>query len=564
MQRQTYARYIVLGVLWIAGFVICCNEKPLRHLPSDLPTTTFVYGGDVTFARRINDALLNERGRARIFGDVQPILKRADIALVNGEGVIASGGVFTDKGEPRPYMFRVHPKMIEVLSTAGIDVVAAGNNHSGDYGRHALREMLDRLSMAGIDYTGAGYNFQDAKQPAYRVVGDTVVAIVGADMTYVKTFRAKPDMPGTLFLGTAKIAEHADAIVDGLTEVLRQARRHAHVVLLTPHWGDSWVDKPSKELRSLAAKLIRAGYDGILGHSAHWFHGVEIIDGKPVIYDAGNLLVDYGGADDAHRSLLWELEINRAGVNRIKGYPLWLNKNEATLAKGKKQKEILDVLAERSLALGTKLKVDNGVALASCDPGKIRGPVGRPPPPERFKPRSIRRAPSNIILDKLPADVTRVNIGYADGIRLIGYKLLCEELSAPKAAQIVMLYWLTEKKIERSYKIHLEARGLHQKTGKPAKQYATHLPGDWLLPTNKWPVGKVIRDWTLIRLTFKPAGDVEFYTGLLGRGVLKPESTDRSLVNDNLVPLGSSTYRKGAKRVFAALKDYRKSFIATE
>ncbi len=543
------------------------DDKVVRKAESaelaKLPRHSIIYSGDLTLGRRFNEALLNPKQRRTVFGDVAPLLKQADIALVNAEGVIASGGQFTDRGEHRPYMFRAHPLAVDLLAEAGVDVVTVGNNHTGDYGPAAFTEMLDRLAMADIGYCGGGHDLRDARRPYYQKIGDTVVAIVGADLTVTKMIQAQKDRAGPLFVDFFK-KDDVDEAVTELSKILDEARRHAHVVLFTPHWGSNWVARPRAGIRRLARALIRAGYDGIIGHSAHWFQGVELIDGKPVIYDAGNLILDFGGGDDAHRAMLWELTVSRAGVTGIKGYPLWLNKNQATLAKGKRRDEILSELSKRSQDLGTKLKLEHGVAELQCSPDSVSGPAGTPEPPKRGKPEKIRFAPSDMIIDELPADATKVNVEYGEGIRLIGYKLLSEKLRIPKAGQIVILYWQADKKVKDSYRIHLEARGLHLKTGKKRKLYATHVPGDWILPTNEWPVGKVIRDWTLFRLTLKPEGPVDFYTGLLGRRLLKPRSSDLSLVDDRLVPLGSAVYSEGAKKLFEVLKEYRKESTTAE
>ncbi len=549
------------SVLWFCALVLlfgACSSSKEVPAPEDLPTHTIVYGGDVTNGRRINDALFNEKHRNRLFGDVEPLLEKADIALVNGEGVIAKGGYFYDKGEPRPYMYRAHPIMIDVLKSAGVDIVAVGNNHAGDYGPEAFAEMLDRLSAAGIAYTGGGHSLDDARQPAYFTLKDTVVAFVGADLTVAKAFRAEGDKAGTLFHRRAEKGRKQDRLVRDLAAILKRARKYAHVVLFTPHWGDNWIAEPTEHLRTLAKRLIKAGYDGILGHSSHWLQGVEIIEGKPVMYDAGNLVVDYGGGDDSHRAMLWKLSVTRAGVTGLTGYPLALKKNRTNLAKGAVRDGILRLVKERSKKLGTTVAIENGIVRIACRPGGIEGPAEVRQPPKRPKGSRLRLAPSDTIIDALPPEAVPVNVTYEGGIKLIGYQLIAPELTVPKAGQIVALYWKAEQKIDKSYRIHLEARGKHEGSGKEEKRIASHLPGDWLLPTDQWPPGKVIRDWTLIRLKFKPEGTVKFYAGLSRKGLLKPESSDQPLVEEKLVPLGSTEYRSGSTRLLDAFEEYRR------
>ncbi len=520
------------------------------------PTNTIAFGGNVNFAHYINNSLFNDEMRADMFGDVRAMLKEADLALINGEGVITTGGRFTDNGDPAPEMHRTHPLMVDVLVDTGIDVVSVGNNHSNDYGSAAFREMLDRLRAAGVDYTGGGYDLKDAQKPAYRRIGDTVVAIVGVDFTGSASARAQAEKPGVLVLSEPGRGNKENGAVAQLEKVLNEARRYAHVVLLTPHWGREWNERPTEQMRRLATRLIQAGYDGILGHSAYFLHGVELIDGKPVIYSAGNLLIDSSGTDETHRSLLWTLSVDRRGITAMEGYPLWLEKNRATLAKKQVSAEILSALKQRSSQLGSALEVRDGKALLRCDPDRAHEQEVIHEFPRRVI-TAVRSAPSDTIIERLPADITRVDLQYDEGIQLLGYKLLLQELSPPVGAQAVALYWTAPERPKQSYWIHLEARGRHPVNGKPKTISRRHLPGDWLLPTTEWPPGKIVQDWTLLRFKLKPEGPVDFYAALVKNGIMNPSKSNRRLVDGGLLHLGRAQYTPGAKKLFDVWATFR-------
>ncbi len=549
---------IFLILLAVASPTCKGKDKPeARIVSKELPRHTIVFGGDVITGRRMNYALFDKKARGRIFGDVKPLIERADLAIVNVEGVISNGGHFIDKNTQTQYAFRAHPRMIDVFVKAGIDIATVGNNHAGDYGPEALVEMLDRLTFAGIKYAGGGYNLADARRPAFQILGDTTVAVVGADLTGTKAAHAKPDRPGTYFFHNAQSGKNLDSIVKELTVVLKKARKHAHIVLFTPHWGRNWKTAPTKSLRKLAKSLIKAGYDGILGHSAHLIHGVEIIDGKPVIYDAGNLVLDNGHKGDSHRCLLWELEVTRAGITAVKGYPLWLKRNHSTMANDKESDKILAMIERRSSKLGTKIEIRDGTARLECEPGAIAGPKGTPTPPSREKPGEIREAPSDVVLEALPKGATKIDVRYPEGIRLIGYKLVAKQLTKPLASQVVALYFTADRQVEKQYQVYVEARGTDPKNDKPKKISTNHLTGDWILPSTEWPVGKVIQDWTMIMLTLKPEGRVNFYAGLKKRKLLRPENSDVPLVDDKLIRLGEAVYSEKPPNLFNKFDSYR-------
>jgi hypothetical protein len=416
--------------------------------------------------------------------------------------------------------------------------------------------MLDRLSRQGIQYTGGGYDAEDARRPAYVTLGDTVVAFVGADLTKMRQYAAARQKPGTLFFGYAHKGRRQDETVAALTEILEQAKKNAHVVLFTPHWGDNWKNRPTPHLRRLAKRLIRAGFDGILGHSAHWFQGVEVFDDKPVIYDAGNLILDYGTVDKAHRAFLWELEVTRAGVVGARGHPLWLTRNRANLAKGELGDDILNEQRRLSRALGTELAVESGAVVLRLSPAPraVRS-ISAPPP--RQRPKTIREAPSGTVVEALPEGAVKVDVAYQDGIRLIGYELLRDELTLPRSAQVIHLYFTADQKIGKNYLIHVEARGLDPVTGNPKKETAGHFAGDWMLPTDQWPVDQVICDATLFRLYLKPEGNARFYAGLWdGREMAVPISSDQPLTDNALVFLGETAHHPGAKPLSRILSAY--------
>ena len=170
---------------------------------------TLVYAGDFFAARSLNFALQEETTRDQILStEVRDILRNADVAMVNSEGVVAAGGAWYAVGE-MSHRFRAHPILIETFKQAGLDVLTLGNNHINDYGPDAITEMLDRLNEAGIAYTGAGYNLSDATMPAYLQVGDTIVAIVSADLTYASRYRAGKKRAGSQFYDALKNEEIA-------------------------------------------------------------------------------------------------------------------------------------------------------------------------------------------------------------------------------------------------------------------------------------------------------------------------------------------------------------------
>lgn len=530
---------------------------------ANLPRYTLIYGGDLFCARRLNFALLSltDAERRAVLAEVAPLFREADLAMVNLEGMVTTGGYYNRMGNCS-YAYRAFPTVLDMLKDAGIDLVTIANNHNGDYGPEAQVETVDHLAAAGIGYAGAGVDWDDAARPVYCRVGDVVVAIVSMETSDAKPYKAERNRPGVHFLHRACVnPQHDQEIVDHLAKIVREARRHAHLVFFSPHGANRSVDPyviPPR--RELAAKLIReSGFDAVLGHGAHHAEGVEIIDGKPVIHDAGNLVLDFDPIekpylDSQAGGMLWKVELSRAGVHRLEGIPLDLGFLRTHLAAGAKREAVLGHIAKYSREFGTPLSIDNGRMRVAVDPGPVIEPTEGAKKLDRPRGNAtIRRAPTDILHEKLPEGAMPLDVRYENGIRLVGYEMLSPVLRrrGARMSQVVALYWTTDRPIRENYVVHLEARPLdggHLRKGVVIRE-EPHLPGDWLFPTYMWPAGKIVEDTQNFRMDFRdrPMADaVAFYAGLRRyKGnrestFLTPvEANGVKLFRGNLVPLGS-------------------------
>ncbi len=500
--------------------------------------------------KEFNFALYDSKSRSKVFNNIKGIFSQADVALINAEGVISQGGDYFDKGEPTPHMFRAHPNVIGVLEESGIDIVTIGNNHVVDYGREALVEMLDRLTTAGIKYTGGGYNREDAIRPEYITLGDTVIALVGVNFAQTPQAAATVDGAGTFYLASGKNRLDKKTISE-LKKIERIARSHAHLVFLTPHWGRNWKCAPSDITKKLAKEIITIGYDAILGHGSHCLQGATLIDGKPVLYDAGNLSV-YWTTDrkEWNHGAIFELIFNRTGVKEVRGHPILLRKNEVLRAKGKTLKTILAKLVDRSNALGTPLEVKKGITRLRCNPKPLLPKRSLKPYPSRKSAKKIRIAPSKRILDDLPEGIKRLDIYYENGLQLLGVTILPDVLSRRHNAAIITLYWKLKQPIKQRPAVILEARG-QGKNGKPRTTNMPHVPGDWVFPMDQWPIEKVILDRFLMFVRLGPKGEANFYAAVEG---MTPSSPEHGMFPSPFVPIGKLRYEEKATGVWELLK----------
>ena len=111
---------------------------------------TIAFGGDVHFEGSVRTRLLADP--ASTFDDVDDVLQRADLAMVNLETAV------TDRGSPEPkqYTFRAPQSAWKALEAGGIDVVNLANNHGLDYGLTGLQDTLQGAERSGMPLVGAG------------------------------------------------------------------------------------------------------------------------------------------------------------------------------------------------------------------------------------------------------------------------------------------------------------------------------------------------------------------------------------------------------------------------
>jgi hypothetical protein len=176
-------------------------------------------------------------------------------------------------------------------------------------------------------------------------------------------------------------------------------------------------------------------------------------------------------------------------------------------------------------------------------------------------PKRVATAAGDAVVPRLPAGVRPAKVRWAAGVELLGTRLLLDELGHG-SGQFAALYFTADRPLDRGLRVHLEARR-RREGSEPETARSVHIPGDWLLPADRWPAGAIIQDWTLLQLRWPFGGEVTFHGGLsLDGRVLKPSESALPLDDQGLALLGFATYRQGAKRMFDVWADFRRSLEA--
>ncbi|MFC4542608.1 CapA family protein [Halosolutus amylolyticus] len=315
------------------------------------------FTGDVMLGRLVDD---RQRRRAvdAVWGDVLDRLRALDGLVINLECVLSTRGQQWRRTH-RPFHFRADPDWaVPALERAGVDVCALANNHVLDYEEAALRDTIDHLDEAGIAHAGAGETIDEALDPAAVSIADLDVAVVSfTDNT--PEYAADEESPGTAWIDVT--------VDDGKTrrrvrEALDRSRESdTDLLVASLHWGPNMVTEPPDTFGEFGRWLVEEGVDLIHGHSAHVFQGIEVHEGAPIVYDAGDFVDDY--AVDAElrndRGFLFELAVTEAGTpTELRLHPTEIEGCAVHEASSEAAAWSREVMRDRSAEFGTTFDRD--------------------------------------------------------------------------------------------------------------------------------------------------------------------------------------------------------------
>lgn len=229
---------------------------------------TISAAGDCTFATDINYAggpsfvaKYNEvQDPSYFLRNVQEVFANDDLTIVNFEGTLTNLTTRQDK----EFAFRGDPSYVNILTSGSVEAVNLANNHSRDYGMQSLTDTKQYLTEAGV--THFGYE----ETAIYEVKG-VKIGLIGI---YVL-----PDGLGRM----QQLQEH----------IAKVKSEGAVITIVNFHWGIEREYYPNDVQKQLAHAAIDHGADLVIGEHPHVLQGIEVYNGKQIVYSMGNFC--FGG-----------------------------------------------------------------------------------------------------------------------------------------------------------------------------------------------------------------------------------------------------------------------------
>jgi poly-gamma-glutamate synthesis protein (capsule biosynthesis protein) len=331
--HQSRRFLLLLAAAACVASVSAAAPWPWSGVFGDKAMTLLIVGDIQVHSRRADPA--------SAFQHLRDTLQRADLVYANLEGVLvpsrgADGDIPDKKGWTHP-----GPGAIQALKAANIAVVGVANNVA--YGRSNIVATIDLLKRNGIAAAGGGRTLAEAHTPV--VIERKGVKVAFLQYT-ARWYRDGEQLATASEPGVARIASRDGVAIDAgdleaLRADVRRARGMADIVVVSHHnrdgatpvqfgaasetpRGGGRADRTKSEpyQQQFAHAALDSGADLVFGHGTHTIQGVELYNGKPILYAIGHSAFDQPGYEDSKDGLVIRAVVQGRQIVRVSFVPV--------------------------------------------------------------------------------------------------------------------------------------------------------------------------------------------------------------------------------------------------
>ncbi|MGE5243162.1 MAG: CapA family protein [Betaproteobacteria bacterium] len=365
-----------LRLLWTPTAIVCCAavlaaaDGPWPWAgPRGNKTVSLLIIGDVDIQRRADPTTA--------FVHVGPTMKAADLVYANLEGMLVKpDGPGVDIPDKRGWR---HPGPDGVLALKAWNVPVVGIANNVAYDRKNILETIRVLDANGVVHTGGGRNIVEAHTAA--IVERKGVRIGFLQYT-ARWYQDDEQLATATEPGVAKIASRDGVTVDPddldrVRDDIRRLRSQADIIVVSHHnrdgatatqFGPPPPNAPPRPRRDnhiaeayqkeFAHAALDAGADLVYGHGTHTVQGVEVYDGKPILYAVGHSAFDQPGYEKRTDGLVVHVLIDDKRIVRVAFVPVTRDAHNDVLMEDPSGAgaPLVDVI--RRLSSGTPLPIE--------------------------------------------------------------------------------------------------------------------------------------------------------------------------------------------------------------
>ncbi|TVY11761.1 CapA family protein [Paenibacillus cremeus] len=279
----------------------------------------------------------------RLFSEVAPFLKRADLTIGNLETTFAGSDSGTHrKRKSAGPLFSCPDEFAHALKKAGFDVLTTANNHSLDTGVKGLVRTLDILDQNGLAHTGT---FRSLKESRSYLIRDVQGIRVGI-LSYTKGTNRIPDPAGKPWM-VNRIAPRR------IVRDLQKLKAKTDLIVVCLHFGSEYFYHPTAGQKRLVSLLFRKGAHIILGSHPHVLQ-TSAVRGKRhlAIYSLGNFVsTRLKNNPHTQSGIILNVKVSKprkgkVSIQSVSYVPTWVHRNRS-VQPGQAQTQVIPNTSEQ-------------------------------------------------------------------------------------------------------------------------------------------------------------------------------------------------------------------------
>jgi len=280
---------------------------------------TLLVTGDVMLGRSVNFQSWQKKDWRWPFLKTADFLKRADLTFINLESPLVADCSLTQEG----MIFCGDLKNIEGLVFAGVDIASLANNHTMNYQQIGLESTIKILNLNGILPIG--------------INGSAIRETKGIKFAFLGYNDISPQV------GISNVSE------EKIKKEIIEAKGKADIIIVSFHWGQEYVDKPSQRQKSLGYLAIDNGADLVIGNHPHWIQPVEIYKGKLITYSHGNFIFDQMWSQETRQGIVGQYTFIDKQLADVQYFPVVINDyGQPVWMEGQEKQRIINDLKSKS------------------------------------------------------------------------------------------------------------------------------------------------------------------------------------------------------------------------
>ncbi|MEZ4743853.1 MAG: CapA family protein [Bdellovibrionota bacterium] len=262
---------------------------------NDMDSSKFTLGfvGDVLLHMPLqNQAFSHEEQFKILWKEVQGLISQVDFMYANLEGPAAAN----IKNSSYP-LFNYPEFILDNLVDSSFDIVSTVNNHTLDKGVLGVDRTIEGLRRVGLPYFGSIKSDEIEESQFYTITnisnGSDSIRVAWVSCTFSNNGNNDPLKQILYCFRQNGGGGGPNPLLLNLVENLHNMES-IDAIIVTPHWGVEYVQRPNRSQSELAEQLIGAGALAVIGSHPHVLQPWEKIinNGREgfVLYSLGNFV----------------------------------------------------------------------------------------------------------------------------------------------------------------------------------------------------------------------------------------------------------------------------------